>query len=112
MKKYNSLWITSTWIRAIKTTIQCLLAMLIIGYATNALSFAASLSVSGLAGLLSVINSLLGLPESNTDGEFEIDLTNPTKDIYRLNLNCDLANLKSKRTITLLVNPNASLSQK
>lgn len=38
------------------------------------------------------------------DGRFVIDLTNPEKDLYSLELDCDLEKLPSRRSITLKIN--------
>ncbi len=47
---------------------------------------------------------------ADTDGTLQVDMTNPEKDIYRLQLNSDLADLAEKSKISLKVNPNAKLS--
>jgi len=112
MKKYTTLWRTSMSIRSLKTMIQCLLAMILVGYILNKIEWSYILTSGIVSGIFSIINSLSGLPESNTDGEFEIDLSDPSKDIYRLNLDCNPESLKTKKTVTFLVDTNASLSQK
>ena len=47
----------------------------------------------------------------DTDGVFLVDTRDPERDIYRIALNDDLAELSGKDRITLVVNPNATLSQ-
>ena len=47
---------------------------------------------------------------ANTDGTLQVDMSNPEKDIYRLQLNSDLSDLADKSKISLKVNPNAKLS--
>lgn len=55
--------------------------------------------------------SLLGISSVNYkgDGEFLIDESDPDHDIFRLAVNQPLGDLSKKKTITLKVNPNASL---
>lgn len=47
---------------------------------------------------------------ANTDGTLQVDISNPEKDIYRLQLNSDLSDLAYKSKISLKVDPNAKLS--
>jgi len=47
---------------------------------------------------------------ANTDGTLQVDMSNPEKDIYRLQLNSDLSDLADKSKISLKVDPNAKLS--
>ena len=47
---------------------------------------------------------------ANTDGTLQIDVRDIEKDIYRLQLNSDIEDLADKKRITLIVDPNAKLS--
>lgn len=49
---------------------------------------------------------------AGTDGILQIDSSNPEKDIYRLVLNDEIADLSKKKTVTFKVDNNVSLSQK
>ncbi len=46
----------------------------------------------------------------DTDGTLQVDVTNPEKDIYRLQLNSSLEDLAGKSKISLKVDPKAKLS--
>jgi hypothetical protein len=48
--------------------------------------------------------------KKNTDGTLQVDVRNPEKDIYRLQLNSDLQDLSKKKKIILIVDPKAKLS--
>lgn len=49
---------------------------------------------------------------AGTDGILQIDSSNPEKDIYRLVLNDQVADLSKKKTVTFKVDNNVNLSQK
>ena len=62
------------------------------------------------------LGAILGISTVNynkngKDGTLEIDSTDPGKDVYRLNVN-NLEGIKDKSSITLNVDPKATLSQK
>ena len=40
------------------------------------------------------------------DGTLKIDETNPNKDVYKMELNCDIADLKDKKSVTFKVDKN------
>lgn len=111
MFKNKGLWLKSTIFRAIKTTIQCFLAGLIASLIYD-LPILHILCIAGIACNLSIITSVFGIPEASTDGTLLVDTTDPTTDIYRLNLDGDLNKLPKKKTILLVVDPKANLSQK
>lgn len=73
-----------------------------------------------IVGTITAIDAFLGVilgvstasyNKNGKDGTLQIDLTDPNKDVYRLNLNT-LDDLKNKSSITLKVDPNATISQK
>ena len=47
---------------------------------------------------------------TGTDGTLQIDISNPVKDIYRLDLKNELENLSKKKKIILVVDTKAMLS--
>lgn len=49
---------------------------------------------------------------AGTDGVLQIDSSNPEKDIYRLVLNDQIADLSKKKIVTFKVDNNVNLSQK
>ena len=55
--------------------------------------------------------STVSYNKNGKDGTLDIDTSDPNKDTYMLNIN-SLDELKNKSSITLNVNPNATLSQK
>jgi Putative phage holin Dp-1 len=74
--------------------------------------------VGTIAALTTFLGVLLGISTSSynkavangSDGTLQVDLRDPNKDIYRLQLNEQLETLADKKTITLVVDPNAKLS--
>lgn len=48
----------------------------------------------------------------DSDGEIEIDTSNPDKDVYRLNLNCPVEDLSKKDRVIFKVNPDATVLKK
>lgn len=63
-----------------------------------------------LGVLLGISTSTYVKSGADTDGTLQVDVSNPEKDIYRLQLNSDLENLAEKQKVTLKVDPNAKLS--
>lgn len=101
------------FIRALKTMIQTTLGMITVGSAIDQVNWQTIVSVSLVSGIYSVLNNILtGLPETTTDGTLKIDTSDPNKDVYRIDLGNELANLGTKKRVVLNVDPNADLSQK
>ena len=67
MKNFKK-WIKAAGIRAIKTVAQTALSMVTIGQAFVDVNWLHVLSVSAIAGIISILTSLAGLPEVNDDG--------------------------------------------
>ena len=109
MKKLTKEWFIAALIRAIKTMAQVALSMFTVGQALHEVDWMNVLSVALVAGLYSLIMSLAGLPEANTDGTLEIDTSDPDKDYYRFVLDEDVPYLKDKRVVSFKVNPKADL---
>ena len=61
-----------------------------------------------ILGISSVTHKKKG---ADTDGTLHIDVTGSEKDIYRLHLNGPLEDLSKKKKISLVVDPNANLSE-
>jgi len=55
-------------------------------------------------------NQYLKTADSATDGQLLIDTSDPSKDLYRLDLGANLEVLGNKKTITLTVVPNQKLT--
>ena len=62
-------WIKAAGIRAIKTIAQSCLSMIAVGAAVSEVDWIRVASVSLVAGLLSLLTSLAGLPELNNKAE-------------------------------------------
>lgn len=62
-------WIVAAGIRAVKTFAQTALSMITVGQAFIDVNWINVLSVSGVAMILSILTSLAGLPEVNTEKE-------------------------------------------
>ena len=68
MKENFKLWIKCAGIRAIKTVAQTAVAMIGTSVAIGDVNWVMVVSASGLAGILSILTSVAGLPEVK-DGE-------------------------------------------
>ena len=68
MKNDFKLWIKCAGIRAIKTVAQTAVAMIGTSVAIGDVNWVMVVSASGLAGILSILTSVAGLPEVK-DGE-------------------------------------------
>ena len=73
--------------------------------------------VGSISALTIFIGVILGISSrtyiksgADTDGTLQVDVSNPEKDIYRLQLNSELADLADKAKISLKVDPKAKLS--
>ena len=111
--KLTLAWLEAAGIRALKTVAQTAIGLITVGAAMQDINWVMVGSVALVAGILSILTSLTGLPEVNTptDGTLQIDTSDPTKDVYRLSLTEEIEDLASKKTITLTVDPNAKLTQ-
>ena len=61
--------------------------------------------------ILSMLFSILGLPETNTDGKLLIDTSDPKKDIYRLELRDDVEHISKLSIVRFDVEQSSFLSQ-
>jgi len=107
--------------------------------AYNVLKWIAQLLLPGLATLYFALSSIWGLPygeqivgtitaidaflgvllglstaaykksDASSDGTLLINMQDPSKDVYRLQLNNDITELANKTAITLKIDPNANL---
>lgn len=68
-----------------------------------------------IVGTITAIDAFLGMmlglsgAKYPGDGTLKIDQTDPSKDVYRLDLNIPIEELAGKKAITLVVDPKASL---
>lgn len=71
-----------------------------------------------IVGTITAVDAFLGVllgissNQYNGDGVLRIDESNKEKDIYRLEVNIPLENLKEKDSVILKIDPNANLSSK
>lgn len=63
MKRTWSKWFKAAGIRAVKTIAQVAVSMLTVGQAFVDINWGLVLSVSGVAGVISLLTSIAGLPE-------------------------------------------------
>jgi len=111
--KLTKEWLLAALMRALRTVAQTALSLITVGAALEANNWVYILSVAASAGIYSILTSFAtGLPETATNGTLQIDMSDPTKDIYRLDLDVDLDKLATQKTVTLIVNSGADLSQK
>jgi hypothetical protein len=67
MKRNWSKWFKAAGIRAVKTIAQVAVSMLTVGQAFVDINWGLVLSVSGVAGVISLLTSIAGLPELEDD---------------------------------------------
>lgn len=89
-KTLTSEWLKAAIIRALKTMAQTLIGMITVGAAISEVNWGYILSVAVVAGIVSLLTSIGGLPETSTDGVLEIldttddpNLTLPNYDQYK-----------------------------
>lgn len=112
MRNYNKEWFMGALSRAIWTMAQTALSYMAIGMGFTDIDWVKLASVAGVAGIISFLKScILGVPEAATDGTLEIDETNPEKSLYRLNVETPLDEVAGKKSIRLMVNPNAQIKE-
>ena len=74
MKKITKEWLFAALIRAIRTMAQTALSMVAVGMAISDVDWLKLLSVSVVAGFVSILTSIAtGLPEATTNGELFIN---------------------------------------
>jgi hypothetical protein len=88
---------------------QTALAMFTVGQTITAIDWKTIIGVSIVAGIYSILTSIVGLPEVGSDGTLKIDTTDPEKDTYRLELDSALEDLAKKQKVTLTVDSTAKL---
>ena len=93
MKKLDKIWFQAAFIRAIKTIAQTMLGMIAVGAALNEVNWIYILSVAAVAGIVSILTSIAGLPEVGNDGvvyidqngySIEGDISSTNKDVIHL----------------------------
>lgn len=67
-KKYWQSWIKAAGIRALKTVSQTAISSIGVATVMGEVNWTAVLSASALAGILSLLYSVKGLPEISTEG--------------------------------------------
>lgn len=76
MKNRGKEWLIAALIRAIRTMAQTALSMLAVGMAISDVDWKKLVSVSLVAGLVSILTSIAtGLPEATTNGELLVNTT-------------------------------------
>ena len=65
----NGKWVKAAIIRAVKTMAQTAISMITVGQAVLDVNWLNVLSVSAVAGILSLLTSIAGLPEVKDDNE-------------------------------------------
>lgn len=69
-KQYILIWLKAAGIRAIKTVAQTAVATIGVSAMISEVDWIAVLSTSALAGIISLLTSIKGLPELNGSGEY------------------------------------------
>lgn len=97
-------------IRAAHTFLQSVVGMITVGKAITDFNWKSIILVSLTSALISFIKSLLvGTPETNTEGTLMIDTNDPDKDLYLMQFDKELEELKNRKTVTFKVDPGAKL---
>ena len=74
MKNRGKEWLIAALIRAVRTMAQTALSFLAVGMALSDVDWLKLLSVSLVAGIMSILTSIAtGLPEATTNGELVVD---------------------------------------
>ncbi len=74
MKRTGDEWFKAALIRALRTMAQTALSMLTVGMAISDVDWLKLISISVVAGVISILTSFAtGLPEATTEGEIIID---------------------------------------
>ena len=96
--------------RAVWTFLQSVVGMLVVGTRIQDFDWATIISVSATAALISFIKSIVvGTPETTTEGTLMIDTNDPDKDLYLMQFDKELEELKNRKTVTFKVDPGAKL---
>ena len=74
-------WFKAAGIRALKTIAQTAIATIGVGSVFSEVDWLKVISASLLAGLLSILTSLAGLPELKKEGEY-INVVSDTEEVY------------------------------
>lgn len=107
MKKIFTMeWFEAALIRCIKTMAQAALGMVTVGQVFMEINWLGVLGVAVTAGIISLLTSLVGLPELKTDGNIVVDTSNPEFDNYSLVLNEDPSTIQSQNIIRFKVVSN------
>ena len=110
MKRTGHEWFKAAFIRALRTMAQTALSMLTVGMAISDVDWIKLLSISVVAGVISILTSFAtGLPEATTSGEIVVN-TDADEDSGLMGLHLDeavtkelLEKLKSKGVISFRV---------
>lgn len=97
MKKLDKLWFQAAFVRAIKTVAQAMLSMITIGAAFYEINWTYILSVAVVSGLVSLLTSVAGIPEVDSDGYIYIDDEGYSIDNIDTSAVKDVVRLKVKR---------------
>ncbi len=109
-KVYDTLkWIAQYLLPASATLYFALAAIWGFPYGEQVVGTISALTIF-LGVLLGISTNTYIKSGADTDGVLQVDVTNPEKDIYRLQLNSSLEDLAGKDKISLKVDPNAKLS--
>lgn len=74
MKRTGNEWFKAALIRALRTMAQTALSMLTVGMAISDVDWIKLISISVVAGIISILTSFAtGLPEATTEGELIVD---------------------------------------
>ena len=110
MARSGKEWIIAALIRALRTMAQTALSMLTIGMAISDVDWLKLLSVSIVAGVISILTSFAtGLPEATTDGDAILTTENEEGSVV-MGVKLDkemsedyLNELKGRKTLTLRI---------
>ncbi len=110
MNRTGMEWFKAALIRALRTMAQTALSMLTVGMALSDVDWPKLISISIVAGIISILTSFAtGLPEATTEGEILVDTnSDDASGLMGLHIDGDvnkelLEKLKSKGTINLRV---------
>lgn len=102
--KFNIDWVYASGTRAVKTMAQTALGMFTVGAALDEITWTHVISVSVVSGLYSILTSLAtGIPETKSDGTFQVDTSNEDKDTYMVEFDTHPEDLQKQKYVKLKV---------
>ena len=103
MNGFTKEWLQAALIRALRTVAQTAIATIGTSVFMSDVNWVAVLSASVLAGILSMLMAIAGLPEAQNDGTLIVDNSSEEKTNYVFEVKTPLDELPEKRVVRMKV---------